>query len=158
MSAVASPQVLRVSGPTATVTHDDAIFEARIDPRTPGRPLVVGDRVEWRVVGDERVITAILPRQTLLERAHGLDGPRRPIVANADLLMIVESLHSPPPRPTLIDRSLVAGHVGQLTPVIVLTKSDLADAAVRDPLVELYRSLGFEVHVGCAKEEALGEE
>ena len=91
------------------------------------------------VVGDERVITAILPRQTLLERAHGLDGPRRPIVANADLLMIVESLHSPPPRPTLIDRYLVAGHVGQLTPVIVLTKSDLADAAVRDPLVELDR-------------------
>jgi hypothetical protein len=43
MSAVASPQVLRVSGPTATVTFDDAIFEARIDPRTPGRPLVVGD-------------------------------------------------------------------------------------------------------------------
>ncbi len=158
MSAVASPQVLRVSGPTATVTHDDAIFEARIDPRTPGRPLVVGDRVEWRVVGDERVIMAILPRQTLLERAHGLDGPRRPIVANADLLMIVESLHSPPPRPTLIDRYLVAGHVGQLTPVIVLTKSDLADAAVRDPLVELYRSLGFEVHVGCAKEEAFVEE
>ncbi len=152
MSDADSPQVLRVAGPTATVAHGDAIYEARIGPRLPGRPLVVGDRVQWRVAGDERVITAIEPRETLLERASGPDGPRRPIVANAEILLIVESLHNPPPRPTLIDRYLVAGFVGNMTPIIVLTKSDVADPQVAADLAGLYRGLGYTVAVGCAKD------
>jgi ribosome biogenesis GTPase len=42
--------------------------------------------------------------------------------------------------------------------VIVLTKADLADPGVRDQLAQLYRSLGFDVHVGCAKDPAFVEE
>ena len=75
--------MLRVSGPTATVSCDGAVYEARIPPRLPGGPVVVGDEVVWRESGDERVITAIVPRRTLLQRAQGIDGPRRPIAANA---------------------------------------------------------------------------
>lgn len=145
------PQVLRVAGPTATVRSGPDTVEARIDPRLPGRPLVVGDHVQLRVAGDERVITAIDPRRTLLERAQGLDGPGRPVVANADLMVIVEALANPDPRPALIDRYLVAGWVGGLEPLIVLTKVDLVPAPPAAALADLYRGLGFTVLVGHAK-------
>lgn len=147
-----------MSGPTATVMHLGQPYEARIQTRLEGRPLVVGDRVRLRESGDERVITAIAQRATLLERAQGVDGPRRPIVANADLLAIVESLSMPDPRPTLIDRYLVAGWVGQLEPLIVFTKADLADQATTAGLTSLYRGLGYPVVCGNAKDPAFVEQ
>ncbi len=146
-----------MSGPTATVVHGGQTYEARIQPRLEGRPLVVGDRVRLRESGDERVITAISQRTTLLERAQGADGPRRPIVANADLLAIVESLAMPAARPTLIDRYLVAGWVGGLEPLIVLTKADLADPATERGLASLYAGLGYTVLCGSAKDAEFAE-
>jgi ribosome biogenesis GTPase / thiamine phosphate phosphatase len=129
--------------------------EARVAPRLPGRPLVVGDRVELRATGDDLVITAILPRVTQLERAAGPDGPRRVVVANADVLLVVESLTRPEPRPHLIDRYLVAAWVGQLDAALVLTKADLlGDPAPGESLAGLYRTLGYPVLVGSAKDPA----
>jgi ribosome biogenesis GTPase len=129
--------------------------EARVAPRLPGRPLVVGDRVELREMGEDLVITAILPRATRLERAAGPDGPRRVVVANADVLLVVESLTRPEPRPHLIDRYLVAAWVGHLDAAIILTKADLLDdPAGGDSLAGLYRSLGYEVLTGSAKDPA----
>lgn len=146
-------RVLRVSGPTATVEVGATVREARVAPRLPGRPLVVGDRVELRATGDDLVITAILPRATQLERAAGPDGPRRLVVANADILLVVESLTRPEPRPHLVDRYLIAAWVGQLDAALVLTKADLLDGtATGESLAGLYRSLGYPVLVGSAKD------
>jgi ribosome biogenesis GTPase len=61
------------------------------------------------------------------------------IVANADQLVIVTALASPPPRPRLIDRFLVAAYDAGLDPLLCLTKADLAPAA---PILDLYAPLG----------------
>ena len=151
-------RVLRVSGPTAAIQSGEDVREAHILPRLPGRPLAVGDLVETRVTGEDVVITGILPRRTSLERAAGQDGPRRLIVANADVVLVVESLTRPEPRPHLIDRYLVAAWVGGLDAAVVLTKADLASgSADTEQLRDLYRGLGYDVFVGSAKDDALIE-
>ena len=115
------------------------------DPRRPvvamraremGRtPVVVGDLVS--VVGDlsgttdtlARIV-AVHERRTVLRRtADDTDPYERVVVANADRVLVVVALADPPPRTGLIDRCLVAAFVGGLTPVLCLTKADLADPA-----------------------------
>ena len=81
------------------------------------------------------------------------DPAERPIVANADQLIVVVALTSPPARPRMIDRCLVAAYDGGLTPVLCLTKHDLAgklapDDTDRDALTTLtaaYEPLGVPV-------------
>ncbi len=107
--------------------------------------VVVGDSV--RLVGDlsgedgtlARIVE-VLPRRTVLRRtADDTDTSERVIVANAGQLVIVTAIADPPPRPGLIDRCLVAAYDAGLTPVLCLTKSDLASP---DGLLARYRPLG----------------
>ena len=95
--------------------------------------IVTGDRVD--VVGDTsgdegslgRIIR-IQPRTTLLRRsADDSDEVERIIVANADQLLIVVAAANPEPRPRLVDRYLVAAYDAGITPIMVITKTDLAD-------------------------------
>ena len=97
--------------------------------------IVVGDEVA--LVGDVSGIEGSLarivrvePRATVLRRtADDTDPVERIIVANADQLVVVSALADPLPRPRLIDRCLVAAYDAGMTPLLVLTKSDLADPA-----------------------------
>lgn len=97
-------------------------------------PVVVGDTVD--VVGDVTGTTDTLARivrvgerRTVLRRtADDTDPYERIVVANADRLVIVVALADPPPRTGLVDRCLVAAFAGGLTPLLCLTKSDLAPA------------------------------
>jgi ribosome biogenesis GTPase / thiamine phosphate phosphatase len=107
--------------------------------------VIVGDRV--RVVGDtsgaEGTLARIVQveeRETVLRRTADDDDPyERPIVANADQLVIVSALADPEPRTGLIDRALVAAYVAGMKPLLCLTKSDLADP---ETLLVTYRPLG----------------
>ena len=140
------------------VTVDRGRFTLRVGtdggPRTvtamKSRPLgrkgvVVGDRV--RVVGDisgaEGALARIVEvceRATSLRRTADDDDPvERVVVANADQLVVVTSLADPEPRPRLIDRALVAAYDAGMTPMLCLTKADLADPT---SLLSTYRSLG----------------
>jgi ribosome biogenesis GTPase len=66
-------------------------------------------------------------RRTVLRRtADDTDPTERVVVANADQLLIVVALADPPPRTGFVERSLIAAYVGGLTPILCLTKSDLA--------------------------------
>ncbi|MGE5696399.1 MAG: ribosome small subunit-dependent GTPase A [Candidatus Sericytochromatia bacterium] len=95
-------------------------------------PIVVGDDVD--VVGDlsgrPDTLARIVrrgPRRTVLRRtADDTDPTERVVVANADQLLIVVALADPPPRPGLVDRALIAAYAGGLTPILCLTKTDLA--------------------------------
>lgn len=95
--------------------------------------IVTGDRVD--VVGDMSGaegslgrIVRIQPRTTLLRRsADDTDEVERIIVANADQLLIVVAAANPEPRPRLVDRYLVAAYDAGITPILVITKTDLAD-------------------------------
>ncbi len=97
--------------------------------------VVVGDRVG--LVGDVSGapgslarIVRVEPRTSLLRRsADDTDVVERVIVANADQLAIVTALADPEPRPRMVDRCLVAAYDAGLAPLLVLTKSDLADPA-----------------------------
>jgi ribosome biogenesis GTPase len=152
--------VVRVSGPTVTVLADGREREVRVVPRVPGGPAVAGDRVTLRDAdGDDPVIVRVEPRRTVLERGDGPEGRPRPIVANADLAVIVAAVTDPPLRPRLIDRYLVAATVGGLDAAIVITKTDLPhDARELDRILAPYRDLGHAVLTGVGKDPAFVEE
>lgn len=93
----------------------------------------VGDRVG--VVGDTSGVKDTLARivkreersSELRRTADDTDPYERIVVANAETLLIVCAVADPPPRTGFVERALVAAFVGGVTPVVCLTKSDLAD-------------------------------
>ena len=137
---------IRLADPSLTEdgTGDITAMKARELGR--GR-VVVGDRVG--VVGDisgrrdtRARMVRVEERRTLLRRSAedgDAAGSQKPVVANADLLVIVVAVADPAPRPRMIDRYLVAAYDAGMEPLLVLTKSDLADAA---NLLALYEPLG----------------
>ncbi|MEU9385034.1 ribosome small subunit-dependent GTPase A [Streptomyces sp. NPDC048279] len=121
---------------------------------------VVGDRVA--LVGDlsgkkdtMARIVRIQDRTSVLRRTADDDDPfERVVVANADQLAIVTALADPEPRPRLIDRCLVAAYDAGLTPLLVMTKSDLAPP---DKLLELYGELEIPYVVTSREELETGD-
>ena len=119
---------VRLTDPTRTVTAVKARELGR-------RALVVGDMAG--VVGDTsgaagtlaRVVRREERRTTLRRSADDADPVEKVMVANADQLAIVTSLADPEPNSRMIDRCLIAAYDGGITPLLVLTKADLASDA-----------------------------
>lgn len=96
---------------------------------------VVGDRVA--LAGDTSDtqgalsrIVRVEDRSSLLRRsADDSDQVERVIVANATQLAIVVAIANPEPRTRLVDRYLAAAYDAGLKPILVITKTDLADTA-----------------------------
>jgi ribosome biogenesis GTPase len=109
--------------------------KARDLGRTPeGKGSVVtGDWVDLvgDVTGEPGTLARMVrihPRETLLRRsADDTDAVERIIVANADQMLIVVAAKDPEPRPRLVDRYLVAAFDAGVAPILVITKTDLAD-------------------------------
>ena len=112
--------------------------ESRIVTATMGKELrksgaVVGDRVALsgdtsETVGALARVVRIEPRTSLLRRsADDSDLVERVIVANADQMVIVIAAANPEPRTRLVDRYLTAAFDAGLKPILVITKTDLAD-------------------------------
>lgn len=131
-------RVLSVDRGRYTVLVDESGPDERVVTAARARELrkqaiVTGDRVD--VVGDTSGaegslgrIVRIQPRTTLLRRsADDTDEVERIIVANADQLLIVVAAAHPEPRPRLVDRYLVAAYDAGIAPIMVITKTDLAD-------------------------------
>lgn len=116
--------------------------------------IVTGDRVD--VVGDVSGeagalgrIVRVHERRTLLRRsADDTDAVERIVVANADQLMIVVAAANPEPRPRLVDRYLVAAFDAGIAPLLVVTKTDLAD-----PTAFLAHFAGLDVRVVTSSAE-----
>ena len=130
------------------LTEDSSGDITAMKARELGRgKVVVGDQVA--VVGDTSGRKGTLARMVRIEERTALlrrsaedgdaAGTERAIVANARKLVIVTAVADPEPRPRMIDRYLVAAYDAGMDPLIVLTKTDLADAA---PLTGLYSPLG----------------
>lgn len=112
--------------------------------------IVVGDDVA--LVGDLSGRTDTLARivrrgerRTVLRRtADDTDPTERVVVANADQLLIVVALADPPPRTGLVERALIAAYAGGLTPILCLTKTDLAPA---EPFAAQFADLDLTVAI-----------
>lgn len=115
--------------------------------------IVAGDRVDvvGDTSGDEGTLARIVRirnRETLLRRsADDADEIERVIVANADIMLMVAAAADPPPRPRLIHRYLVAAYDAGIRPILVVTKTDLADPA---PLLEHFKGLEIESFMSSA--------
>lgn len=73
-------------------------------------------------------LVQIRERKTLLRRsADDTDDAERVIVANADQLLIVVAAADPQPRTGFIDRALVAAYDAGIVPILLITKTDLAE-------------------------------
>ena len=112
---------------------DDGTAITATKARILGRKgVIVGDRVKLDgdvsgVAGTLARIVEVSERRTWLRRsADDVDTFERPIVANADQLMIVTALADPEPRMGMIDRILVAAYDADIFPILCLTKADLA--------------------------------
>ena len=117
--------------------------------------IVTGDKVLLEPVPPtEHVITAVLPRTSLLARPD-FRGQMKAIAANLDRIFIVVSIR-PELNEGLIDRYLVATETLGITPVLVLNKTDLADeeqlSAIRKR-ISVYASLGYELIESSAKNQ-----
>lgn len=109
--------------------------------------LLVGDIVLWeKTQNDKGWIVEIEPRSNLIERFAGGHSTKR-MAANVSALVVIFA-----PRPTasarLLDQYLVAAHLCQAEPILVLNKADLLSEDDRaQHLLDFYTALGF---TGCA--------
>ncbi|ADB34240.1 ribosome small subunit-dependent GTPase A [Kribbella flavida DSM 17836] len=132
---------------TTWVGEGDRVVTAMKARQLGRKGVIVGDLVKLDgdasgAEGSLARIVEVLPRTTLLRRSADDDDPvERPLVANADQLVIVVAVANPEPRTRLIDRFLVAAYDAGMRPLLCLTKTDLADP---EPLLSKYRPLGVE--------------
>jgi len=117
--------------------------------------VVTGDKVLLEAIPpNEHVITAVLPRTSLLARPD-FRGQMKPIAANIDRIFIIFSIR-PELNEGLIDRYLVAAETLGITPVLVLNKIDLTDKEQLNDIrkrISLYSTLGYELIESSAKEQ-----
>ena len=128
---------------------------ASLGPQLRQTPLVVGDRVLLRT-GDSPRIESLLERRTLLSRPDVGNRHRElPIAANVDVGVIVAAHSSPPLRPGLIDRYLVALERAGIEPLLCINKMDLCLGEKQEvelnALLDPYRELGLGIVFACAQ-------
>ena len=96
---------------------------------------LAGDKVSITVRNDEE--------NTIDEIAQRKNFLIRPPVANIDKLFIVVSAAKPKPNTVIIDKMTILAEKNNITPVIIITKTDLAD---HDELKAVYESTGYKVY------------
>lgn len=109
-------------------------------------PIAVGDFVSLQedpLSKDVAWIVERRPRTSSLIRWNKKRKAVQVLAANADVLVCVSSIQSPPFRPRFIDRVLVSAN--RLHPIIVINKSDLKmNPAVKDR-IQNYKKIGYRV-------------
>jgi ribosome biogenesis GTPase len=117
--------------------------------------LAVGDRVV--AAGD--TIERVLPRRTVLSRPDPHNpNLQRVVAANIDVVIHVVSVKTPPLRPRLIDRYLIAIQRGGAAPVLCVNKVDLLEQEELDEelsRLEPYHRIGIPI-VLCSTKTGQG--
>ena len=162
--------VLTASTGVCVVLFDDAEtgIECVLAPEIAAfqkTDLAVGDRVQVvRCDRDEPAVVAVFERHSTLSRHDSGPGGQhveRVIAANVDSVVIVASVASPPLRPRLLDRYLIAIEHGGARPALALTKIDLleGEGALDDLAAELsgYVELDLPI-VPCSSVDGRGLE
>lgn len=116
----------------------DSIYDEKI---------AVGDKVEVDVdaAEDAGLIYKVLPRHSKLSRPIREGRIEQVLVSNADSLLIVTSIKRPKFRYGVVDRFIIAAMQGDLEPIIIINKMDIALEDEVAPIKSLYTSLGYNV-------------
>lgn len=149
-SATPTGMVFGVDRGRYAVILDTGIILNCVRARELGRRNVtIGDKVH--VTGDisghkdtlARIVT-IETRRNELRRSNEDDSSNKEhvLVANADQLCIVTAAANPTPRTGFIDRCLVAALSAQMTPLLVVTKTDIGS---EKNIRRAYSPLGVQV-------------
>ena len=109
--------------------------------------VVAGDYVTIKKVNggepDQAVIVRVEPRRNQISRTSR--KRQQIIVSNVDRALIVASAAEPGLKPNLIDRFLVTAEQSNITPVIVINKADLVNAADLQPAIGVWCQMGYKV-------------
>ena len=90
--------------------------------------IAVGDWVRFSATSEkEGSIAHIEPRYSFLARTDVSGRKEQLIAVNVDQAVISISVVSPPLKPALVDRYLIAAEKGNINPLIVINKIDLLD-------------------------------
>jgi len=151
-------RVLSVASQGITVEFEHNLFTCTLrgslkkDKSQFKNLVVVGDFVLFeKSSADEGMITHVEPRKTVLSRAENLSRRKEQLIAaNIDQVIITMSVVSPPLKPSLVDRYIIATEKGGMEPIIVINKIDLLENSENDPVTaaekELYEEF-LEAHV-----------
>ena len=129
--------ILKGIGGFYYVKTDEGVFECKAKGKFRKEKIspLAGDKVSITVRDDEEnTIDEIYERKNFLIR---------PPVANIDKLFIVVSATKPKPNTVIIDKMTILAEKNDITPVIIITKTDLACA---EELKEIYKSTGYNVY------------
>lgn len=119
-----------------------AVLRGRMKQQGP--KVVAGDVValEPEAGGELWGIIDMEPRHSVLERRIPGGRGTRAIVANVDRIFVVTASREPAPVPSVIDRLLVLAEANDITPALIVNKTDL-DAGT--DLIARYRAAGYDV-------------
>lgn len=109
--------------------------------------VAVGDNVQFirDHSGDIGLINSLGDRRSFISRNRVGKEVEQVIAANIDYMLIVAAAKNPPFRANLVIRMLVAAAVGQIEPILVISKTDLVNQSYLDSLSEPFRDLDFEI-------------
>ena len=110
--------------------------------------LIVGDRIEYENKDNEEyTIINLLERKNMLMRSSEFES--HALGANIDRAVLIQSIVSPELKINFVDRFLASCYAGNVNPVIVFTKPDLAESVNSPHLLtpEKYLKLGYSVFV-----------
>ncbi|MSO60203.1 MAG: ribosome small subunit-dependent GTPase A [Ilumatobacteraceae bacterium] len=139
-------RVTRLDRGWSTVLFEDSTV---MRVRNFGVDIAVGDRVH--VTADGEKIAEVLLRTSALVRRASFEGAlaeRHVVAANIDTVFLVHAASSPPNQRRL-ERELILAFDSGATPVIVLTKNDIADPDHVTSLVDALTQVaaGVAIHV-----------
>ena len=134
-------------GRTSCVTEAGVLVSAMKARELGKNSVVVGDQVA--LVGDtsgsegslSRIVSVYERKNSLTRTVDDAGALERMIVANVDQMVIVIAAANPEPRSGLVDRCLVVAFDQGIEPIILITKSDLADA---NNFLKPYLNLGVK--------------
>lgn len=129
--ALKSGIITKCLGGLYTVETPDGIYEckARGIFRNRGISPYVGDSIEL----SNGVITEILDRKNCIIR---------PPLANLDQLVFIVSTCNPSPNYMILDKFIAIAEYKGITPVVVITKTDLGES---EEIKKIYRNIGIDV-------------
>lgn len=127
---------------------DDKIYSANARGRLKQEDIVpvVGDEVEVKILDStnkQAIVEKILPRKTFI---------KRPKMSNITQLILVVSSKNPKPDLLLLDKQLAFAEFLNITPVIVLNKTDLDKKNDFKNIKLIYEKIGYKVINTVAKE------